>query len=199
MLQLVGLVVTLITLPVSDVSRSASCVYVRSCIRTRVRANASRAYLEKRTVSLSRVVGVGIAFVGMRICPHKYTRIHICINIRVLSRETPFARRFCEMRRGDFAIFFPPAQWRLGVARVSRNSRSKCSRKYHKIEWETATSPVERTLYSNSVELIRHDRCEYEIVLFAPYLTQCRFGPERIYAMRLLESPFSCCQRRRIV
>lgn len=56
MLQLVGLVVTLITLLVSDVW-CASCV--RTYMRMRVRT--------LKNVPSQQVVGVGIAFVGMRI------------------------------------------------------------------------------------------------------------------------------------
>lgn len=75
MLQLVGLVVTFITLLMNDMLRSA--LYLRACVRAWMRANAyaSLAYLEKRTISLSRVVGVGIAFVGMRIRSYIYMRV----------------------------------------------------------------------------------------------------------------------------
>jgi len=72
-LQLVGLVVTFITLLVNDMLGVRACV--RTCMDARERIRIALAYLEKRTISLSPVVGVGIAFVSMRIRSYIYMRV----------------------------------------------------------------------------------------------------------------------------
>jgi len=48
---------------------------VRTCMDARERIRIALAYLEKRTISLSPVVGVGIAFVSMRIRSYIYMRV----------------------------------------------------------------------------------------------------------------------------
>lgn len=168
--------------------RSAS--RVRACIRARVCTHRART-LRKRTVSLSRAVGVGIAFVGMRICPRVHRHTHV-------SGEAPFAKTILRKCATELSRSSPPAPLFASGDRESIAGAETVSR----IPQDGGTASRRRLnarFIVIGAGLIRRDRCEYEIAVLAPRpCTRRRFCSERIYATRLLERSSSCRQRRRI-
>lgn len=95
--------------------------YVRAHTRARVRANAhaSRAYLEKRTVSLSPVCrGCGNRFRRYAdMLAQMYAYIHMYKYSRIIARNA-ICEAILRMRHGHFATFYFP-----GVTFALRGSR----------------------------------------------------------------------------
>lgn len=121
-----------------------------------------------------------------------YMYVHIC---SYRERRHSLKRfRGCAMETSQF---FPRdlCSWTTRKYLETRRRLSVCG--YREVERGAATSPDKRALYGNSVELIRRDRCEHGVVVFA-LARHAGSASKRIYVMRLLERS-SCCRRYRIV